>query len=323
MVEVLRSRHRTNVATLMVFIVLLLVGMFVGHENMVRSDNGAELKPQLIRIVQPALSQSQKATHSREQAIKNAEENLGKLLFMGVGDISPDLIVYPETTYPFVLVNGDKMPLGTALGTNIIIGASTYNPSVGLQNSLVVSDENGQISRVYSKSHLVPFGEYRPLGVLPSPANLAPGDGPELISLNISGRDFVFAPAVCYEIIFSDSLIPRGAGLNPDAIINITNDNWFGRTPGTYQHLDMVRRYAIEAGLPIIRANYSGISAFVGADGVIIDSMPIGVSGHIDGFVWGAHITPYRALGMNWWFIIMLVFACMSSIAMSAIDKKD
>ncbi len=323
-VEVLcKHRRRINIATLMAFIVLLLVGVFAGRENMMRADSGAELKPQLIRIVQPSLSQTQKATHNREQAIKNAEENLDKLLFMGVGDISPDLIVYPETTYPFALVDGDKMPLGTALGTNVIIGATTYNPSVGVQNSLVVSDENGRITRVYSKSHLVPFGEYSPLGFLPSPANLAPGDGPELISLNISGRDFVFAPAVCYEIIFSDSLIPRGAALSPDAIINITNDNWFGKTPGAYQHLDMVRRYAIESGLPIVRANYSGISAFVGADGVIIDSMPIGVSGHIDGFVWGAHMTPYRALGMNWWFIIILAFACMSAIAMNAVDKKD
>ena len=97
---------------------------------------------------------------------------------------------------------------------------------------------------------------------MPSPAPLAHGDGAELISINMENSDFVFAPAVCYEIIFSDSLVPR-ADLKPNAIINITNDTWFGKTPGTYQHLDMVRRYAIESGLPIIRANYSGISAFV------------------------------------------------------------
>lgn len=322
LVELLRrNRSRAVVGTFVVFVVLLCVACVAGRENMMRADTGAELKPQLIRVVQPAFSQSQKATHNREEALKNAEENLGKLLFLGVGDIRPDLIIYPETTYPFVLVDGDEMPLGTALGTNVIIGASTYNPALGVQNSMVMADENGRILSVYSKSHLVPFGEYRPLGFLPSPVNLAPGDGPELISLNISGRDFVFAPAVCYEIIFSDSLIPDGAALPVDAIINVTNDNWFGKTPGTYQHLDMVRRYAIESGLPIIRANYSGISAFVSSDGAIIDSMPIGASGHIDGFVWGAHITPYRAIGMNWWFIIILAFATISSIVMSAIDK--
>ena len=322
-VEFLRNRkNKAVLGSLLVFILLMLVGVACGRENMMKSDSGAEMKPQMIRVVQPAFSQVQKATHDREQAMKNAEENLRKLLFLGVGQSRADLVIYPETAYPFVLVDGDEMSLATALGTNVVVGASTYKPSVGIQNSLVVSDDLGRILRVYSKSHLVPFGEYRPLGFLPSSANLVPGDGPELISLNVSGRDFVFAPAVCYEIIFSDSLLPDGAGLMPDAIINITNDSWFGYTPGTYQHLDMVRRYAIEAGLPIVRANYSGISAFIAADGTIIDSIPIGVSGHIDGFVWGAHMTPYRMIGMNWWFIIILGFACVSSIAMSAVDKK-
>ena len=92
-----------------------------------------------------------------------------------------------------------------------------------------------------------------------------------------------------------------------DAIINITNDNWFGYTPGTYQHLDMVRRYAIESGLPIVRANYSGISAFVGADGEIISMLPVGATGTLDGFVWGAHETPYRVIGLNGWMIIILI----------------
>ena len=76
---------------------------------------------------------------------------------------------------------------------------------------------------------------------MPSPAHLAHGGGAELISINVNGGDFVFAPAICYEIIFSDSLVPT-SDLQPHAIINITNDTWFGTTPGTYQHLDMVRR---------------------------------------------------------------------------------
>ena len=322
-VECLRARHnRSCIGTLVVFVVLMLVGVFAGRENMTRSDAGANSTTQMIRIVQPAFSQEQKATHNRDQAIKNAEENLRRLLFLGAYQGNPGLIVYPETTYPFAVVDGDQMPLGVALGTNVIVGATTYNPYVGMQNSMVVSDDNGRILRVYSKSHLVPFGEYSPMGILPSPANLTPGDGPELISIDVAGQEFVFAPAVCYEIVFSDSLIPSGTDKLPNAIINITNDSWFGKTPGTYQHLDMVRRYAIESGLPVIRANYSGVSAFVASDGVIIDSIPVGVSGHIDGFVWGAHNTPYRFIGMNLWIIIILAFACISSIAMGGIENK-
>jgi apolipoprotein N-acyltransferase len=119
-------------------------------------------------------------------------------------------------------------------------------------------------------------------------------------------------PAICYEIIFSDSLIPSSFVLRPSSfIVNITNDTWFGRTPGTYQHLDMVRRYAIESGLPIVRANYSGISAFISADGKIISSLPIGVSGSLDGSVGGAHMTPYRRIGLNWMMVVILAFSAM------------
>ena len=145
----------------------------------------------------------------------------------------------------------------------IIFGANTFDAG-GVFNSMVISQSNGRIEKIYSKSHLVPFGEYKPLGFLPSPANLTAGNGPEIINLN----GFSFAPAICYEVIFSDSLVVGTDAGKIDAIVNITNDNWFGNTPGTYQHLDMVRRYAIESGLPIVRANYSGVSAFVGADGV-------------------------------------------------------
>ena len=104
------------------------------------------------------------------------------------------------------------------------------------------------------------------------------------------------------------------------AIVNLTNDNWFGNTPGTYQHLDMVRRYAIESGLPIVRANYSGVSAFVGADGVIISYLPVGATGVLDGFVWGAHETPYRAIGLNGWMIIILI---VSIVGIGIIDRKN
>ena len=126
----------------------------------------------------------------------------------------------------------------------------------------------------------------------------------------------MFAPAICYEIIFSDSLLPYGAG-QLDAIINITNDNWFGKTPGTYQHLDMVRRYAIESGLPIVRANYSGISAFIASDGEIISSLPVGMSGTLDGFVWGAHNTVYRELGLNYWMMIILIVSILGTVVFS------
>ncbi|MDE6250048.1 MAG: apolipoprotein N-acyltransferase [Alphaproteobacteria bacterium] len=318
-VELLRQRRRNAFFVLFIFIALLLGGAVFGGYNMHRAMSDVNASP-VIRIVQPAQSAAQKATHSREQALQNAEYNVRNLMAIASADGAPDLIVFPETSYPFVIVD-DDMPMSKILGTNIVLGATSFNDGK-LYNSMAMANPNGQIDKIYSKSHLVPFGEYRPFGdIIPTPGQLTPGWGPEIITMNISGRDFRFAPAICYEIIFSDSLVPRNSG-NIDAIINITNDTWFGKTPGTYQHLDMVRRYAIESGLPIIRANYSGVSAFITSAGSITSSIPVGVAGHMDGIVWGAHMTPYRAIGRDGWMIIILIIAIVGAVYFNRQNKE-
>jgi len=296
---------------LALFVFLLIVGVFFGWRNMAISSQGAA--PEIsIRIVQPARAQSEKISYAatREERIAHAARAVENLISLArAPGNAPDLIVFPETTYPFVVAERD-MPMAREIGQNIILGATSFSDAK-LFNSMIVSDADGLIHTIYNKSHLVPFGEYAPLGIMPSPANLSHGTGPEIITVKTQNGNFSFAPAICYEIIFSDSLIPRGAA--PDAIINITNDTWFGRTPGVFQHLDMVRRYAIESGVPIVRANYSGISAFVDAAGRITASIPVGATDALDGRVAGAHKTPYRALGRNAWMIIILIVACIGA----------
>ena len=307
LVEVLRNtKCRACWAVLVGMLLLGICGMFVGAQNMRCSDVGADASGPIIRIVQPAQVQSQKATHSRAEALARAEINLNNLMNLVTQPGVYDMVVFPETTYPFVVMPGDTFDFVKMIARPVVMGTNTFDGN-GVSNSMVVVNDGGDINKIYSKSHLVPFGEYRPFGFLPAPVDLMPGRGPELLAVG----DFVFAPAICYEIIFSDSLLPGENAGHVHAIVNITNDNWFGNTPGTYQHLDMVRRYAIESGLPIIRANYSGISAFVGADGAIISSLPIGATGVLDGFVWGAHITPYRVIGLNGWMIIILIMSIL------------
>ena len=321
-VELLRRRRRAVAVTFGIFAALVLIGAVVGARNIRRAAMQPQARPPMIRIVQPATSQADKGTHSRAAALKTAEQNLQRLIALGAADARADIIVYPETTYPFVVTRGDDFPMAQLLNTPVVMGALSYDDG-RLFNSMVVANEHGDIEKIYSKSHLVPFGEYAPLGgLIPSPGNLSRGAGPEIINVQTAGGDFVFAPAVCYEIIFSDSLTSADPHV-PHAIINITNDTWFGKTPGTYQHLDMVRRYAIESGLPIVRANYSGISAFVDSAGTVVSQLPIGETGYLDGFVWGDHRTVYRALGRDAWMMIVLVFAILAMSAVSVAARKD
>jgi len=313
-VEILRDKKCAMCwISWLAFVLMLGVGVIYGRHNVFTAAAMPEVDTYgpLVRIVQPATSQDQKMSYSRTDALARAERNLRNLLAMGgQGDVRPDLIVYPETTYPFV-VTDDDMPFSKILDTNVILGATSARAGQ-LYNSMVVAGADGRVAHVYDKSHLVPFGEYGPLGIMPAPVNLTPGTGPVVLSMDAGGRTFSFVPAVCYEIIFSDSLIPAGA--MPDAIINITNDTWFGRTPGTYQHLDMVRRYAIESGVPVIRANYSGVSAFVASDGRVVSGIPVGRADILDGRVSGAHMTPYRRIGRDGLMIIILIVACSGAI---------
>ena len=309
-----------------VFIILFVIGCVFGYRNMKISMSGNADNNPIIRIIQPAKSAAYKSPTSREEALKIAEQKIRDLFVWATMDKSgkPDLIVYPETSYPYFVYDTDKeIDLVRILNTNVVFGTNHYNiEKQKVYNSMVVADKSGDIKRIYSKSHLVPFGEYGPFGgLVPTPGNLSAGDGAETITIKTDRGDFIFAPAICYEIIFSDSVIPKN--ITPDAIINITNDNWFGTTPGIYQHLDMVRRYAIESGVPVVRANYSGISAFILSDGNIISSLPVKETGSLDGFVYGAHNTPYRAIGRDGWMVIILMFSIILSISISVFQKKD
>lgn len=323
LVEILKNKKcKSCWVIFLMFVSLFVVGCVYGYHNMKKIDNVNMDNLPLIRIVQPAESAVYKMPKTRAEAQQQADQKVRDLFVWATADKTnkPDIIVYPETTYPYVVVD-DKFPLSHILNTNVVMGVNHYADGK-MYNSMVVANKSGVIDNLYSKSHLVPFGEYRPFGdIIPTPGQLEAGNGPELIVINTQHGDFVFAPAICYEIIFSDSLIPNR--ITPNAIINITNDTWFGLTPGVFQHLDMVKRYAIESGVPVIRANYSGISAFVASDGNVESWMPVGQNGSLDGFVWGAHETLYRRLGRNLWMMIILAFSIIASISISVFQKKD
>ena len=103
--------------------------------------------------------------------------------------------------------------------------------------------------------------------------------------LNVPGLPPV-AATICYEAIFPGAILPpdpaEGAPVVPGLILNLTNDAWFGDTPGPRQHLAQVRLRAVEEGLPLVRDANTGISAVIDAHGRITASLPLGVEGVLD-----------------------------------------
>ena len=150
-------------------------------------------------------------------------------------------------------------------GGLLVTGAPRRNPEGGAYNAIFALDETGRISGHYDKAHLVPFGEYVPLAsVLPlEKLHWVPVDIPRV--LVCARYAYLGLPPVsllvCYEIIFPAKVVD--ASDRPEVIINLTNDAWYGVTSGPHQHFANARLRAVEEGIPVVRAAYTGISGVV------------------------------------------------------------
>ena len=154
-------------------------------------------------------------------------------------------------------------------------------------NSIYVIDHDGTILSIYDKLHLVPFGEFLPfqsamekLGftqITKVQGGFIPGTRRKSIELPNTPR---VLPLICYEAIFPGDIASRDE--RPAWIVNLTNDGWFGNSPGPYQHLQQARLRAVEEGLPIVRAANTGISAVIDPLGRTVAQLGLGSEGVLD-----------------------------------------
>jgi len=243
-----------------------------------------------IRIVQPNIGQQNKWDRGYER------QNFERFVALtGPPTPEPRLLLWPEAATPDYLAY--DMParrrLAALLGPRDLLLLGGVEPifddegrGIAAYNSVYVVTPDARLTARYDKSHLVPYGEYLPMRPILSAiglSRLAPGDldfrdgpGPRTLDLGAFGHAGV---QVCYEIIFSGEVIDEAN--RPDFLFNPSNDAWFGAW-GPPQHLAQARLRALEEGMPIIRATPTGISALIGADGALAQSLPLGSAGVID-----------------------------------------
>ena len=114
-------------------------------------------------------------------------------------------------------------------------------------------------------------------------------------------------PLICYEAIFPGEAVPRGE--RPGWIVNVTNDGWFGRSSGPYQHFQQARVTAIAEGLPLVRAANTGISGVIDPLGRIVRFAPLGVDAVIDSPLPRA-LPPTPFTGFGGYALFLFVVAC-------------
>jgi len=248
-----------------------------------------------VRIVQPNVDLSEKWDPTIRERIMKSLLDLSSQP-PAAGQQKPALIVWPETSVPYIFSEnpGALSAIGEMLqdGQTLVAGAVREEGSgndARYYNSVLQIDANGEIVDAVDKVHLVPFGEYLPfdeifarLGIrqlVSGPTNFIPGTKRHALQVGSGAKAL---PFICYEVIFPDLVQSEE---DENLLVNVTNDAWFGNTPGPIQHLRQAQIRAVEVGKPMVRAANTGVSAVIEPSGNVTDGLAIGVKGVVDATV--------------------------------------
>ncbi len=254
-----------------------------GHWRLKTIDHLIAIAPQTrIAVVQGNIDQAVKWNPAFQiDTVKKYNR-----LSLSINKDHPDLIVWPESATPFYFLF-DVEPSELVFEgirqteTDYLIGSPSFvrtdDVVVYFNSAYLISPSTKNISK-YDKTHLVPFGEYVPLKKwLPFLGKIVAqvGDfrgGTKGKTLRWKGEQI--GVQICYEIIFpglSRAMVQNNASL----LINITNDAWFGKTSGPYQHFSMTIFRAVENRRALVRSANTGISGFIDPAGRVLASTPL------------------------------------------------
>jgi len=310
LVTLLFGTRRERIAALIV----LLLPWAAGAALYGRSWTYRSGAPLSVAVVQGAIPQDEKWQASNHDTTLNlyqsrTEKVLGTRLIVwpesALADTANDLVPYINNLYRETHAHGSALVMG-------ILRADGADPDTRYYNSvLALGDTVGW----YDKSHLVPFAEFFPvpqfvrswlrLMSLPySDFTHGAANQPPLAAAGLQ-----LGTTICYEDAYGSSMLrvlPRA-----NALVNVTNDAWFGHSSARYQHLQILRLRALEAGRYMVRAANDGISAVIGPHGEVIaraqEFVPVTLISEI---VPMQGLTPYARVGN--WLVVCLATAALA-----------
>ena len=274
LVTTLMANGRMRVVALSAIVLPWLLGGLLALPEWTSASG----QPIRVSIVQAGVSQDKKWDRSQLQPIMEYYRSAT----LSVPE--SDIVLWPEVAIPAThdrveryidLVARDAARNDQSVVFGILERSFQRSAEGRVYNSVFAI--GAEPRQAYRKRHLVPFGEYFPVPAsvrewmkmqnLPH-SDLSPGDPVQPLLQAVKGARL--AVAICYEDAYGAEQLYALPEAN--LLINVSNDAWFGDSIAPHQHLEIARMRALEVGRSAVRSTNTGISAFIGPEGELLQT---------------------------------------------------
>jgi apolipoprotein N-acyltransferase len=217
-----------------------------------------------------------------------AQKNFGKHRDLTEKLDVVSLVIWPESAIEaFIpedlqILPPEFVPKFKSEQTFFVFGSKSYRgrpgqPGLKMFNTAFFTDARGRILGHYHKQVLLAFGEYLPfskilslLPAMPFADGFTPGPGPVAFHM---ARGIRIAPLICYEDLMPDLSRKFVSEARANLLVNLTNDAWYGRSVGPWQHLWLSQSRAIETRRSLLRVTNTGVTSLINAKGELVKSL--------------------------------------------------
>ena len=318
---------KKNITFISIFLIIFIINYLYGLNKTSNSDYKFDDNI-YVKIVSPSFSlkdyntQSELSQLERLIRISDPEKNK-KTLFIWPEGIFYQSYLNDIKSYKNLFYNQFSDNHLIILGINHFIDADNSSKNQKYFNSLAVLNRNLDVLSIYNKINLVPFGEFLPFEKTLSRFGLkkitrgyysfSSGDIRTTINLGTKFNESLILPLICYEIIYSGKIKKKNQ--IPGLVINISEDAWFGKSIGPYQHFSKAVYRSIEEGVFTARSANKGISGFIDPNGRVIKSLDTGESGNIElNFPYFNQATLFSKYGNKIFFLIIMLYIFLTLI---------
>ena len=320
------EKRKSNVAPLAVGTVAVVFTCCYGVLRVSAVDAMVQAAPAAtVGIVQANMGLMEKRS-SFEEGLQRHLEASSALLQGG----HVDFVVWSETSamHP-VRDDAYRQELGAAvarrIGAPAVFGAVVVRRvederGYVLHNAAVSSDEGGNILGRYDKQYLLAFGEFLPFGEAfpalyrwsPNSGHFTPGTSLDPLILRVHGESHPVSVLICYEDVLPGFTNDAVRHADPELMVNMTNDAWFGDTIEPWEHLALAQFRAVEHRRYLVRGTNSGVSAIVDPVGRVTAQSGTFRQETVAGPIhWMRVHTVYESLGdWPWWIVSFLLVGC-------------